>query len=144
MAIQSINLVLSAQFRDTRVVTSELFLEPLNQVSSLSQTDYQCIADRQPGRSGLIVFYERKISEIEDAEPYEILEHELALKLKEIADWLHAIPASVFEELKTNGLYLFFIIETWIDADQFDLELPPVFLKELGIHEIPLTIISNE
>ena len=144
MSIQAINLVLSAQSRDRRVVTSEIFLDPLNRASSLSQTDFQCIADREPGRSGLIVFYERNISEISDAEPYEILEHELALKMKEIADWLHAIPASVFEELKSNGLQLFFIIETWIDADQLDLELPPSFMKELGSHEIPLTIISNE
>ena len=143
MAILSINLVLSAARRDGEAVTSEDFLGPLN-LSTGESSDWECVADRSPGMTGLVVFYERSVSDITDDEPHEILTEELAAKYTEISNWLESLPPDAVAKVQGAGLRLAFNVETWIDQDQIDFDLPPELMTALGSNGIPLQLASNE
>lgn len=143
MAILSINLVLSAARRDGQTVTSEDFLGPLN-LSNGKSSGWECVADRSPGTTGLVVFYERSVSDIEGDEPHEILTEELTAKYTEISNWLESLPQDAIAKIQGAGLRLTFNVETWIDQDQIDFDLPPELMVALGSNGIPLQLVSNE
>jgi hypothetical protein len=48
------------------------------------------------------------------------------------AGWLARQPASVFEELRAAGRVTDVFVGGWVTQDQFDLDLPPEFLRAWG------------
>lgn len=143
MSILSVNLVLSASRSDGGQVTGESFLAPLG-LSSDHSRGWQCVADRSPGMSGLVIFLERSINDITGPEPYETLTLELETTFRDIAGWLTSLSPSVISGVNEEGIELSFIIEAWIDQDQIDIELPPCLMLALGSNGIPFYLISNE
>lgn len=94
--------------------------------------------------TGLVVFYERSVSDIEDDEPHEVLTEELTAKYTEISNWLESLPQDAIAKIQGAGLRLAFNVETWIDQDQIDFDLPPELMVALGSNGIPLQLVSNE
>ena len=64
--------------------------------------------------------------------------------LMDAAKWLARQPAIVFEELRAAGHGADVFVGGWIDQDQFDLNLPPEFLRACGALGLTLSICTND
>lgn len=60
------------------------------------------------------------------------------------ADWLARQPATVFEELRASGRVTDVIVGGWITQDQFDLDLPPEFLRACGALGLSISVCTND
>jgi hypothetical protein len=60
------------------------------------------------------------------------------------ADWLDRQPPGVFLELRTAGRVTDVFISGWIEQDQFDLDLPPEFLRACGALGLTVSICTND
>lgn len=60
------------------------------------------------------------------------------------AGWLAGQPAGVFEELRARGCVTDVFVGGWIDGDQFDLDLPPEFLRACGALGLTVSVCTND
>ena len=60
------------------------------------------------------------------------------------ADWLARQPPALFEELRMAGRVSDIFVGGWIDQDQFDLDLPAVFLQACGMLGLSISICTND
>jgi hypothetical protein len=60
------------------------------------------------------------------------------------AAWLARQPAAVFEELRAAGRVTDVFVGGWISQDQFDLELPPEFLRACGALGLTVSVCTND
>jgi hypothetical protein len=60
------------------------------------------------------------------------------------AEWLAHQPPAVFEDLRKAGHKTDVFIGGWIDQDQFDLNLPPEFLRACGTLGLTISICTND
>jgi hypothetical protein len=60
------------------------------------------------------------------------------------ADWLARQPADVFESLRAAGRRTDVFVGGWVTQDQFDLDLPPTFLRACGALGLTLSICTND
>lgn len=64
--------------------------------------------------------------------------------LVQAAVWLVRQPPAVFEELRAAGRCTDVSVSGWIEQDQFDLDLPPEFLRACGTHGLTVSICTND
>jgi hypothetical protein len=64
--------------------------------------------------------------------------------LASAAEWLTRQRATVFEELRAAGRVTDVFVGGWITQDQFDLDLPPEFLRACGALGLTLSICTND
>jgi hypothetical protein len=60
------------------------------------------------------------------------------------AEWLATQSPEVFAALRANGYITDICVTAWIDSDQMDLDFPPEFLRECGLHGLAISIITND
>jgi hypothetical protein len=60
------------------------------------------------------------------------------------AKWLDQQPAHVFEELRAAGRMTDVFVGGWVEQDQFDLDLPPEFLRACGRLGLMVSICTND
>ena len=60
------------------------------------------------------------------------------------AGWLARQSPLVFEELRAAGRIADVFVSGWIDQDQFDLDLPPEFLRACGALGLTISICTND
>ena len=60
------------------------------------------------------------------------------------AAWLIRQRATVFEELRAAGRVTEVFVGGWITQDQFDLDLPPEFLRACGALGLTLSFCTND
>lgn len=86
-----------------------------------------------------------EIGEFADAyEPTEAFVAELESRLTNIACWLEKQPVALFETLREKGFFTNLLFTGWIDCDQLDLDLPPLFLLACGKLGLKISIITND
>jgi hypothetical protein len=64
--------------------------------------------------------------------------------LVQAAAWLGRQPHAVFEELRAAGVTTDIFVGAWISQDQFDLHLPPEFLRACGMLGLTISICTND
>jgi len=64
--------------------------------------------------------------------------------LVQAAGWLALQPARVFEALRAVGRVTDVFVGGWITQDQFELELPPEFLRACGALGLSLSVCTND
>ncbi len=60
------------------------------------------------------------------------------------AEWLNRQPAEVFEELRAAGCVTDVFVGGWMTDDQFDLDLPPEFLRSCGTLGLTVSVCTND
>jgi hypothetical protein len=60
------------------------------------------------------------------------------------AGWLARQPVGVFEELRAAGRVTEVFVGGWITQDQFDLDLPPEFLRACGALGLTVSVCTND
>jgi hypothetical protein len=77
-------------------------------------------------------------------EPTEAFAATMREQLLRAADWLAGLPATAFNELRRGGFKTDVFIGSWIDQDQFELELPPEFVAACGRVGLGLSLLTND
>ena len=77
-------------------------------------------------------------------ERYEEFAARLDAGLKRAAGWLNDREPAWFDEWRAAGWKADVFIGGWMNADQFDLTLPPEFLSACGRLGLPITICTND
>jgi hypothetical protein len=97
------------------------------------------------GQTSLIYFVdEERASHADFPEPSESFASAVERSLLRAATWLRGRPAGVFEECRRRGWQLDVFVGSWIDQDQFDLDLPAAFLLACGQAELAISIVTND
>jgi hypothetical protein len=60
------------------------------------------------------------------------------------AAWLGRQDSRIFADLRAAGRKTDVFVDGWIDQDQFDLDLPPEFLKACGALGLTVSILTND
>lgn len=60
------------------------------------------------------------------------------------ARWLARQPVGVFEELRAAGRVTDLFVGGWVTQDQFDLDLPPEFLRACAALGLTVSICTND
>jgi hypothetical protein len=60
------------------------------------------------------------------------------------AEWLARQPTNVFADLRAAGWVTDLFIGGWVNQDQFDLDLPPEFLRSCGVLGLTVSICTND
>jgi hypothetical protein len=60
------------------------------------------------------------------------------------AEWLARQPAGVFEKLRAAGRVTDVHVGGWVTQDQFDLDLPPEFLRACGALGLTVSVCTND
>lgn len=60
------------------------------------------------------------------------------------AGWLARQPAGVFDDLRADGRVTDVFVGGWVTQSQFDLELPPEFLRACGNLGLTLSVCTND
>lgn len=60
------------------------------------------------------------------------------------AGWLARQPAWVFEELRAAGRVTDVSVSGWVEQDQFELDLPPEFLRACGALGLTVSVCTND
>jgi len=60
------------------------------------------------------------------------------------AKWLAQQQPAVFAELRAGGRVTDVFVGGWIEQDQFDLDLPPEFLRACGALGLTISICTND
>jgi hypothetical protein len=60
------------------------------------------------------------------------------------AEWLARQPPGAFEELRAAGRVTDVFVGGWVTQDQFDLELPPEFLRACGALGLTVSVCTND
>jgi hypothetical protein len=60
------------------------------------------------------------------------------------AQWLGRQPVEVFEGLRAAGWVTDIFVGSWMTDDQFDLDLPPEFLRACGALGLTVTVCTND
>jgi hypothetical protein len=61
-----------------------------------------------------------------------------------VAEWLGRQPVEVFEDLRDAGCVTDIFVSGWMTDDQFDLDLPPEFLRACGALGLTISICTND
>jgi len=64
--------------------------------------------------------------------------------LTRAAAWLTLQPVDVFESLRAGGRRTEVFVGAWVTQDQFDLDVPPAFLRACGVLGLTLSICTND
>lgn len=59
------------------------------------------------------------------------------------AAWLARQPSDMFEELRAAGRVTDVFVGGWVTQDQFDLDLPPEFLRACGALGLTVSVCTN-
>jgi hypothetical protein len=85
---------------------------------------------------------------IEDCKPgterYEEFEARIAKGLKRAAKWLSTRKPAAFAKWRKERKKAEIFIDGWMNSDQFDLTLPPEFVRECGRLGLPVVICTND
>ncbi len=65
-------------------------------------------------------------------------------RLVRVAEWLARQPASVFQQLRAAGRVTDMFIGGWVTHDQFDIDLPPEFLRACASLGLTVSICTND
>jgi hypothetical protein len=65
-------------------------------------------------------------------------------RLVRAAEWLARQPPAVFAELRAAGRVTDVFVGGWIEQDQFDLDLPPEFLRACGALGLTVSVCTND
>lgn len=96
-------------------------------------------------QSALVILAQMDLSSLTNVEePSELFDLETKKQLSTATDWLAKQPIGVFDAFRSTGLQIDVFISSWIDCDQFDLELPPKFLLACGERGMAITICTND
>lgn len=99
----------------------------------------------QPGQASLIYFVDEEAKAYAAAaEPSEAFAEAIETGLLKAAQWLATRPHGSLEACRARGYRLEVFVGSWIDQDQFDLDLPAVFLQACGGAELDITIVTND
>ena len=77
-------------------------------------------------------------------EPSESFALAVETALLRAAVWLRHRHSGIFERCRADGIRADIFVGSWIDQDQFDLDLPPSFLLACGEAGLPLSIVTND
>lgn len=58
--------------------------------------------------------------------------------------WLERQPVQVFEDLRAAGCVTDIFVGGWMRDDQFDLDLPPEFLRACGALGLTVSVCTND
>jgi len=77
-------------------------------------------------------------------QPHEKFANALRQAFVDFSKWLSGLSPSSFDVLRANGMNFDVFIGVWMDLDQFDFELPPELMRELGRLRLSLKVLSND
>jgi hypothetical protein len=60
------------------------------------------------------------------------------------AEWLSRQPLELFKELRAAGCLTDVFVGSWMTDDQFDLDLPPEFLRACGALGLTVSVCTND
>lgn len=124
-----------------RVVGAD-FLDTLG----LDQADgLATVVGTSPGQSSLVYLVDERLETYAGvADPSGALGEAVDAALRRGAEWLRSRPPDVFERGRADGIRIDIFVGSWIDQDQFDLELPAEFLLACGEAGLGITIVTND
>ena len=141
MSIQYISVNLIAHFSNGNKVPHDLFLGKLLS----DKTNYEHIKSKKVWQSAQIIFFKIELNKFKDEEePNESYIEEIKKELELSSKWLNSIPNQIFKDFLKTGLNIKIFISSWIDSDQFDLDIPSSFIKACSEKELSFSIITNE
>lgn len=59
-------------------------------------------------------------------------------------EWLSRQPVELFEEIRAAGCVTDVFVGGWMTDDQFDLDLPPQFLRACGALGLTMSVCTND
>jgi hypothetical protein len=102
-------------------------------------------AGAEPGRSSLVYFVDEEMAaHSSEVEPSDSFAKAVDAALLRAARWLGSRPPEALESCRARGINLDVFVGSWIDQDQFDLDLPFQFLLECGRAGLGITIVTND
>jgi hypothetical protein len=92
-----------------------------------------------------IILLEVMIENVEEpAEPTEVFADRIDQGLRRAAEWLFSRPVEGFDRWRSTGRELDVFIGGWLNDQQFDLDIPAVFLLACGRAGLPIQICTND
>jgi hypothetical protein len=97
-----------------------------------------------PWQAASVELLEVAFEELQGAEePHEAFAARIDRGLRRAAEWLLSRPVEAFERWRVAGRKVDILIGGWLNDQQFDLELPPVFLLACGRAGLSIQICTN-
>jgi hypothetical protein len=97
------------------------------------------------GQASLIYFVDEEVAAFASAkEPSEAFAAAVEARLLASAKWLASRPAGALDACRAQGYRLDVFVGSWIDQDQFDLDLPAEFLLACGSGALGISIVTND
>jgi hypothetical protein len=97
------------------------------------------------GKSARVTLVAVKVSDFEqEHEPSEAFAKAVRTQLLRAATWLTGQSAGAFACLRDAGFNADVFIESWIDQDQFELELPAEFVVACGRLGLAMKVLTND
>jgi len=141
MSVQYISVNLIAHFSNGNKVPHDIFLGKLLS----DKTSYEYSKSKKAWQSAQITLFKIELSKFKDEEePSESFSEEVKKELNTSAQWLDSIANQIFKDFLETDLNIKIIISSWIDSDQFDLDIPSSFIKACSEKELSLSIITND
>ena len=118
----------------------------MSEVLALAPADgFRSQPGTEEGQASLIYFVDEELAGHTDAdEPSESFASAVERGLLRAAAWLRSRRADAFQECRRRGWQLDVFVGSWIDQDQFDLDLPAPFLLACGEAELGISIVTND
>lgn len=92
-----------------------------------------------------IILLEVTFEEVQEAgEPHEVFAVRIDQGFRRAAEWLLSRPVEVFDRWRSAGRKLDVFIGGGLNDQQFDLDLPAVFLLACGRAGLPIQICTND
>jgi hypothetical protein len=140
VGVNQAELWLAAYYPDGRGVSGEQFAPAFGR----EVAPYEVSGDGEPGTNARLDAFQLALEDYQDEpEPSEAFFAAAASAFEEFAGWLAGVPADAFVGLRREGIVVDAWIYLWIDQDQLELALPPVFLAELARLQLPLQLMSE-
>ena len=141
MAVEWIHVCLRAWRSSGEIVGRELF-----DLLSYREGDAVRIKESTSAyQTSLIFFVDESLEEHTDAtERHESFNSAIEARLLSAAAWLESRDPDAFDRCRAAGLQVDVLIYSWIDQDQFEVTLPPSFLRACGNAGLSIEVITND
>ncbi len=142
MAVAWLTVDLRVWHSDGEQVPDRAFLGKLKPVARIAVKKHRSREAWESARVTLVSVQADKFDTKD--EPSEAFAAAVRKKLLNAAKWLDGQPSALFAGLLDAGYEADVFIESWIDQDQFEVELPPKFIAACGRVGLGVSLLTND
>jgi hypothetical protein len=119
--------------------------EFLENLSFAAEDGFRLEAATKPGQATLIWFVDEELAaHSAAADPYKEFAAAVERALLKAAAWIGQRRQGAFDGCRSVGIIADVFIGSWINQDQFDLDLPAPFLLACGQAGLSISIVTND